>query len=185
MDTPALSGIMKLPESAHCFEVMEKRGMIKASAEGSDLMPHEFFESTMGLERDTLRYKTQIMCLRDMLIDRGLYLAERGNQGKGYTLIPIPSTEAQIRLWEKKIISTRCRQIRLSRAVLAQHSHLLTQEQKLKLQKQAENSARMLAFEANAAMTKQIMDENDEKIRGNMTARAERQITRRLAGTDD
>lgn len=179
---PALT---RLPESAHCFNVMEQQDMLVGSMEGSGLITHEFFEHTMNLDRFTMRYKTEIMKLRELLIERGFYLAERGNNGKGYNLIPIPSTESQLRLWERKIINHRCRQIRLSRAVLAQHAELLSPEQKLRLQKAEESAGRMLAFESNKAATKRIMNDLDDKLRGVITTRAEKQIEQRTADDAD
>lgn len=164
---------------------MEQQDMIVGSLEGSGLIKHEFFEHTMCLLRSTLRYKTEIMKLRELLIERGLYLAERGNNGKGFCLIPIPSTESQLKLWERKIINHRCRQIRLSRAVLTQHADLLSPEQKLRLQKAEENAGRMLAFECNKVATKRIMSDLSDKLRGTMTTRSEKQIEQRTADDAD
>jgi len=186
-DAPVLPrpATTRLPESVHCVDVMESSGLLVGSKEGSELLTHEYFEHNLGLRHDTLRYKTEIMAVRELLIDRGFYLAERGNNGKGYRLIPVPTTEQQLKLWERKILNTRCRQIRLSRAVLAQHAHVLTPEQKMRLQKAEENSARMLAFESNKAATKRIMEAQAEKLRGTLSERAEKQVSRRLSDGDD
>lgn len=146
--------ITHLPESSHCFEVMQNNGMIVGTLDGSGLIPHEWFEQTMGLRRDTLRYNTEIIRLRQLLVREGLYLAQRGNHGQGFHLLPIPATESQNKLWDRRILNLRSNQVLLSRAVLAKHSQLLTPEQKLRLSKQEETAALLLAFESNKAVAK-------------------------------
>ena len=179
------SSTTRLPESLHCFDTMKENGLLVASHEGSAVLSHNFFEHNLGLKHGTIDYVREMIALGNLLIDAGFYLSERGNRGKGYRLIPVGSIEKQVKHWDRKIISTRCRQIRLSRATITYHGHLLSPEQKLRLQKAEENAARMLAFESNKAATKRIMDAQVEKLRGTLSARAENQIARRLTDSDE